>query len=444
MTRWSRRAFLAGGATGIAALAGCSDLPIVGSGGQSASFDGEALRERAVEWSFEEPSAYPAPVPERLGRAHRERARALLDEVSADVSFPNEAVTRRLRDQRDSATESLSGVEAASGTLEWLDDWRYRRGRAAEVRAAYAAAAGEADAGALRERRAAVRRDLTGFESSWTYRGGSPVEAFAVHRELESLTGACHRYLVSDRSFPDGPRAAVFAVGELARDVERARASIADASGLRDAFVDDGMDAYWSDVATAARRLERAMVPTQRPVEPYVRRDAEPSDFKRDVEGTPAEHVFTETRRVVFGARREAERSRQWGSYASAAAAAGRALLGLVAMDSVVEAIQGGKHGVPSDVDAVIDRRNAAASAVRDALAVGPVLVSRVVGMPAWQAVAQGDGALGGRPERDSREGPPDTGEVVRAVGHYAAAEHLATAVPAVVERVTTELRADD
>lgn len=442
MTGRSRRAFLAGTASGLAALAGCSELPV--GGGESAGgveYDGEALRALVDSGDFDAPSTYPGPVPDRLAESHYGRATDLLDGVPSEPSFPNEVVASRLADERASVAEALSDPPGGETTLDSLSGWRYDRGNAAEVGGAYEAATGDASASGLRARRTAVRGDLAAFHEDWTYRAESPVAALAVHRELESLAATCRRYLTPDQPFPDDPQAAPFAAGELAGDVERARATLADAAGLRDAYVTGGMDGHWSTLGTAATRLGRAVHPTRRPVEPYVEPDASVEDFQLDVDGTPAERLFVETRRVVLRGQDLAAEATERGDHASAVAAHARTLTGLVAMAPVVDAIRDGEYDLPDSADAVADHREAAVAALEDALDVDPGLLAAVVAEPALRALDEGDRALADRREYEQAEETPDRSDVVRAVGHYGLAEHVAGAVPAVVERAAAELR---
>lgn len=447
MTRQPRRAFLAGAAGGLAGLAGCSTLPVVGGDESRVEYDGERLRGLADPAAFDAASTYPGPVPAPHAEAHYERSRALLADVPGEPSFPNEAVTTRLADQRAAVAEALSAPPEGDATLDALDEWRYDRGRAAEVRGAYDAASGDASAGDLRERRDLVREELAAFREDWTYQGASAVEAFAVHRHLESLVAECGRYLVPDRPFPADPTAAVSAVGELAGDVERASAAIVDASGLRDAYRTAEMDEYWAEMGTAATRLEAAIHPTRRPVEPYVERDADPGDFRRDVDGTPAQRLFVETWRVAVDGEDRANDARGRGDYATSVAASARTLVALVAMSSVVDAIRDGEYGVPESTAAVVAHRESAIAAVEDAIAAvegavggesGPL--GGVVAAPARRALRTAEHSLAERPEYESAGETPDRRDVVRAVGHYAVAEHLAAAVPPVADRVRSEL----
>ena len=443
MSGRSRRAFLAGTASGLAALAGCSELPVVGDSGSTADveYDGEALRALVDSRGVDAPSTYPGPVPDQLAETHYERAATLLEGVPGEPSFPNEAVASRLADERANVAEALSAPPGGGVTLDSLSGWRYDRGKAAEVRGAYEAANGDASGSGLEARRSAVRSDLAAFHEDWTYRAESPVTSFAVHRRLESLTATCRRYLVADRVFPDDPRAAPFAAGGLAGDVERARATLMDAVRLRDAYVTEGMDGYWTTLGTVAAQLGGAVHPTRRSVEPYVGRDASVEAFQRDVHGTPAERLFVEARHVVLHGEERADTATERGDYASAVGAHARTLVGLVGMSSVVEAIRDGEYDLPDSADAVGDHREAAVAALEDALAVDPALLAAILAEPALRALDEGDRALAERPGYERTGSLPDRSDVVRAVGHYGLAEHAAAAAPAVVDRVASELR---
>lgn len=441
MTDYSRRAFLAGGIAGVTVLAGCTDVPFVGDGEEAPAYDAERLRETADPDTVPDPSTYPGTVPTNLATAHYERGRELLAGVPEEPSFPNEAVTRRLRRLRERAAEDLAEPPADVSSLDALGDWRYDRSKAAEVRGGYDAASGDLTRSDVDERRYEIRADLASFRDGWTYRGETVVDAFAVHRRLERLADRARRSLAGRGTLTQDLQSAVFDAGEVVGDVERAGAAVADAAELRDGYVTDGMDAHWAAISTAASQLDRTVHATRRESVPSLDRDADPDDLQRDVAGTPAEQLFWEAQRIAVGATRWSGDAADRGDYASAVARSGRALTGLLAADTAMTAIRDGDYGHPASTDEVLDARRRAHEAVADVVAVEPATVAGVVSEPATRALVDAERDLAGRdPQTD--DDTPDRRDVVRAVGLYALAEHAADAVPAVVDRVVSELDA--
>ncbi|MCG1003334.1 MULTISPECIES: hypothetical protein [Halobacterium] len=439
MTERSRRAFLAAASgVALAATAGCSRLPVVGNSDSGVDYDAERLQS-AVE-PVNEPASptYPGPVPDALATTHYERGRELLAAVPEFPEIPNGVVAADVSTDREEADEALAEPPAAVDTLDALGDWRRYRVDAATVRGAYEAATGNADRDALRQRRTSIRDDLHAFRGDWAYRAENAVEAVTVHRRLETLAADIEQSLVADRPFPDEPKRAVSDVGSLVGGVEAARAKVTDAAALRDTYRDSSMSGYWSAVATAAERLRAATRSTRIRVSSYVDRDAEASDFWRNVANTPAERLFDLT---SGGARHEmdfAESRVDNAEYARAVTSSGRALVDLLALDSITDAIQNDEYKMPPSTDAVLDARERAVDAVAS---VDAAPLTDLFGWRARTALATGDYRLGGYPESDY-EDLPDRREVRDAVANYALAVHTANAIPAVTERVREELHA--
>lgn len=440
MTERSRRAFLAAaGSAALAATAGCSDLPVVGDDDGGVEYDTERLQSVAEPDAEPASPTYPGPVPDALAADHYERGRELLAAVPAEPEIPNEAVAEEVAADRADVADALADPPGDVATLDALDEWRRDRARAAEVRGAYAAATGTIDPEALRERRAAVREDLHAFRGDWAYRARSVVEAVVVHERLELLARDAENALVAEQSFPDDPKRAVSTVGSLVRGVEAASANVADAAALRDAYRESSMTSYRDAVATAASRLQAVTLSTRRRVAPYVSADAEPADFDREITDTPAERLFS---RAALDARTAVETTESaFGrdEYAQAVTRTGRALVALVALEAVVEAIRDGEYGMPSSTEGVVEARQRAVDAL-EAVAAGP-LADRF----AWQARQTFDDAdheLGGYRDYEYDDGRPNRNDVRDAVANYALVAHAADAVAPVAERVRDELRA--
>lgn len=441
MTERSRRAFLAAGASALVATAGCSRLPVVGDDDAGVSYDSERLRDVPDLDAVTIPATHPGPVPNALAETHANRAEALLAEVPEDSAIPNGVVAARIADDREHAAESIADPPTDVSTLEALDGWRYDRTDAAEVRGTYEAATGDADPEGLRERRDAIRADLRAFREIWTYRGRNVVEAVAVHRNVEDLATEAGDALVPDQPFPADPNDAVFAVGSLVSEAEDARAAVDDAAALRDAYTDDGMTSYRDAIATAAVRLERATDATRHRVDPYVSADSDVSDFQRDLDDTPAEWLFWRTKSTARTAIESMESAIERDDYATAVAESGRALVGLLALESAVEAIQSGEYGMPQSTDAVVEAREQAVDAVTETATMEPQPLTDVLAVRARSALRDGERELAGNPDYESYEDVPDQRDVRNAVAMYALAGHAADAIPPVAERVTAELR---
>lgn len=441
MTERNRRAFLAAGASALAATAGCSRLPVVGDDDAGVSYDSERLRDVPDLDAVTIPAPHPGPVPNALAETHANRAAALLAEVPGSPSIPNGVIAARIADDREHAAESIADRTTDLSTLEALDGWRYDRADAAEVRGAYEAATGDADPESLRERRNVIRADLRAFRENWTYRGRNVVEAVAVHRNVENLATDAGDALVPEQSFPADPKAAVSEVGSLVSEVEDARASIDDAAALRDAYTDAEMASYGDAIATVAFQLEQVTVATRNRVDPYVNAETDVSDFQRDLDETPAEWLFWRTKSTARTSIESMESAIERDDYATAVAESGRALVGLLALEAVVEAIQNGEYGMPQSTDAVVDAREQAVDAVAETATMEPQPLADVLAVRARSALRDGERELAGNPDYESYEDVPDQRDVRNAVAMYALAVHAADAIPPVVERVTAVLR---
>lgn len=433
MTWHTRRGALAAGASTLAALAGCSSLPFTGDDGGDdlPNYEKLELAAAAREDAFDPPEWYPGRVPGALLETHRTRALGLLDEVPDEPSFPNEAVTERLRRHRERAVERLPEDAPERPELGEVADWRHARGDAAEVAFAYRAAAGELDAADVEQRRVDVRDDYRNARATWTYRGEDPVDALTTTYELESELAAARRDFAPERTVPADPRTAPFEAGEVAARVEDARAHLDTASGLRDVHREDEMADYWTEVAGAAGRLIGATRSTVERSAPFLFEDADASDvFDRDVARTPARELFAQGVSSANGNRRQAEEAADQGDYALAVVRAGRSLVATLALAPAVDAVRDGDHDVPPDTEAVLARREAAVDALRGVESVAPEPLAVLLASP-LRSIEFADS--------DLAEDPSDR-EIVRLAGGYAYAEYVVDVLPTVVDRVSSEL----
>lgn len=425
-----------GSAAGLSALAGCSSVPFVGDDDPELGFDPSELSASLVAEIPEQPSPYPGPVPDDLAATHRERARELVDGVPAEPEFPNGAIAERLARERSSVVESLDGNPEETHPLERLGHWRYRRSNAAEVRGAYEAATGDVDAETLARRREAVRDDLTAFENAWEYPGTDVVSAVAVAQQVEGLRNSCLRSLSPSRPFPESPESDVFAVGRLVGGVEHARAKVTDLNSLDAAYreASSELGRYREALSILSWRLEEVVDVSRHQVQPFVRERARPADFERDVEGLPAEELFLHAKVGATG-RIEASRSaRERRDFGRSVVLSGQALVSVVALSTVVDAIREGKYGMPESADAVRRARDDALAALREARSLEPRTLAATLSLPAWSALDDQAYMF----ERRGRD--IGTREVVRLTASFVLARHLAAAVPEVHSRVREEL----
>lgn len=427
----SRRSVLAACGAGLAALAGCSAVDATLGDGEEREYDAGALAALGGEVPTR-PDAFPVRVGEEEVERHYDRARELLAAVPERPEVPNGAVAERLRDRRERAVGRLEDRPELPTGPRRLDAARRVRGDAAEVEGAYRAAVGETGRGTVAGRRAELRSDLHSFESEWDYRGGEPSAALVVHAELERLRGTVRRSAEAWPPFPADPAADVFRVGEIVEDLEDGRAALTDAERLRTRYVAGTADprSFRPAITAASHRLERRASWRRRNVHGALDRPAREA-FDRSVEGTPAEHLYSEARQH---ARRAAddEGTRRTGEHATATLGRATDLAGLRAFEAVVDAVEAGGYGPPEDADRVATAREEAVAALREAWATDPAPVSVEVAEAAHRAIWEGDRRL----ERtDGR-----AHEVDAAFASFAYAGLYAEAVPDVVAAVADAL----
>lgn len=446
MTGYSRRGVLMGSAAGLAALAGCSSLPFTGGSDARPEYDGEAILDAL---DAEQPRAaaspsYPGSVPDSLAAAHRDRAADLLAEVPENPDVPNAVVEQRLADARADAESALADPREHAAPLDALDEYRDARGDAAYAVGSHDAATAAFDRERLAERARRIERDFDAFRSEWRYRAGDPSSALLAHRELESLAAACRSALVPDRALPADPQAAPFAVGERVQNVETARAALADAAGLRDAYVTDGMATYRDALAVTAERARRVGDATVHQVDDTVYADAGEA-FDRDIANSPAGALFGTVTRSLDALEERVQRDLTRGHYAAAASSGIHLLARSLSAVTLVKAIESGEYATPeagTAPDVVAEARTRAVDAVENAQSAGPQPIAAIAAEPAAIALAAGDRELLGVRAADRTAEPPDRFDVVDALAGYARATHLADAVPQAATRAAELLDA--
>jgi hypothetical protein len=439
VTDYSRRGVLAGSAAGLAALAGCSSLPFTGGSDARPEYDGEAILDAldAEQARAATSPEYPGRVPDSLAATHRERAGDLLEEVPENPDVPNAVVAERLADARSDAESGLADAPADTASLDALDDWRHARSDAAYALGSHAAATAAFDREALAERARRIERDFDAFRSEWRYRASDAPSALLAHRELESLAATCQRALVPDRALPADPQTAPFAVGERVQSVETARAALADATGLRNAFVTDDMATYRDALAVTAERARRVGDATIHPVDDIIYADSGEA-FDRDIADSPARVLFESVTRSLDALGERVHRDRERGHYAAAASGGVHLMTRSLSAVTLVDAIERGEYATPESgaaPDAVAAARTRAVDAVENAQSASPQPLAAVAAEPASVALAAADRELLGLRAAGRTPEPPDRFDVVDALASYARATHLADAAPQAAAR---------
>ncbi|WP_434521500.1 twin-arginine translocation signal domain-containing protein [Halorubrum sp. AS12] len=365
----SRRGFLAGVATaGAAAVAGCSALPFTGDEErreQPVSLPSDAVG--SIEWPA---SPFPATVPASLADAHETRARGMLADVPADPDVPNAAVATAIGDDREQAMRRVDAEIADEWPVDALSAWRRRREDAAEVRGAYRAATGTDDGADLAAQRRAVRDDRGALASGIEYRGESAVEAVLAYEPVESLLAECARNVRPRVTYPADPVAEPFRAGEAVARVERSRAAVADAAGLREAYLDgrDGAAPRWASLVAAADGLRGSVSRTRSTVRE--RTGGEEPLGDEDLSGTVAQELVAVAELGIGSTVEDVERAIDAGDHATAAVEAGTALAESEAYRTAINEIRDGEHrDVPTEasVRSTAERARATVSEVVDA-----------------------------------------------------------------------------
>lgn len=363
----SRRQFLVGlGAAGTAVTAGCSGLPF---GGEARSDGDPVSLSSDVIGPIDRPAwPFPAATAGSLAEAHEARARDLLSAVPSDPDVPNAAVAARIDDERERALRRTNGDPPAGWTVDALAEWRRRRGDAAVVRGAYRAATGVDEGAGLVARRRAIREDRATLAADLEYRARSVEEAVLAYEPVESLLAESARHVEPRVSYPADPVAEPFRAGEAAGDVERARATVADAAGLRSAYLggEDGASPRWASLIAAAGGLRGSVSRTHSTVR---RRADGGASSDGDLSGTVAQELLTVSERRVESTVEEVREAADAGDHATVAAESGVALAAVDALRTAGEEISEGKYTDPpseSSVRAAAERARSGADAAVD------------------------------------------------------------------------------
>lgn len=368
--RSTRRGFLA--LAGAASLAGCG-LP-----DPQEVLHGEPPKvERAAlaEIPAGDPPSVPETVPVEIRRSHLDdgvaRARDLLASVPVpldEAEIPNGAIREELARKHDRARETLDSVAEAASPLDAMDRVRDARGEARAVAAGWRAIDGELAGAEVRASARSVFDAAERFRTRWSYSGADPVRAAVVHAEIETRVDAAvnrAEHVVSGgRTDRENP----VAVGELAGDIERARASLGDAGHLYDRLKAsaDGSRNLRAGFIAAAEALP-SIAGTRRGDLP----DGDPNDpssyVAGDVDGTPIGEAI---RRLATDLEHDdaAHGARTADEYASAVLAVHGTLVRVRALDALVRRVAADEHVTVESADDARTIRTEAVAALEEAL----------------------------------------------------------------------------
>lgn len=430
MTRRTRRSLLAAtGSALTAVLAGCRGLNPL-SDEPPVEYDESALT--SLPGGLPPvPSAAPVqPTTAHLGAA-RDRVRSLLSD--ADLArIPNEAVRAKLAREADSARTALARDEREQRSrVDAVAGLTHPRSEAMFVHAGLAAFDGDLTAADVDARRDRHHREAAAFLSDYRYVGppDDPVGALAEHAQVVEWGHNGVRLTDSDQLQEYQNR--VLHVAELAQGDEWGRAYAVDARRLSDHYVSTLADPY--DYGTRFSRVAATLVADVEAHTAPPDREALTNGFERDIEDTAGETLLRElARNRWFGARNAVE-NRDAGRPALAVVASMRALAADRAFTAARDAVSGGAYGVPESVGPIEAERAAAVAGLRALLDTSPAPLARLLAATVANPVRTAD--------RDIREGPiSDPEDYLYA--HYAIANHVGDAAPAVVRRVAGALDA--
>jgi hypothetical protein len=434
---------------GSAAVAGCSGLPNPLASDRSVTVSGSEL---AAIASRDAPAA-PETIPVEIAQAHldaaRTRARDLLstapDPLGPD-EIPNGAIRERVASRRERARSDLEEASEAGSPFEAMGHLRSARCDARYLAAAWKAVDEGLTRETLFESAPAISEDAAAFRERWRYVGGDPVRALVVHQPIERLAETAGSDATPPRESLEREQENPITVGELAADLERARASLSDAAHLYDRFLDtldehrDLGPTFEGAVDEIAEAIDerRGDLPSVDP--------SEPSELvERDVEGTPVGWALERFYADLVDPP-EFEREHWEGNPTGAILRGHESLAKFRAFESLRDRVDGGEE---IDVENAADigrMRTDAIEAIEGARASDrqPLLTRGLVSNAA-DGIGYVDEELarvahGGGEEGEVRE----TVEVdwfVRDVARYLQIAAMARAAPAASEQVATILR---
>lgn len=226
-----RREFLA--LAGSVTLAGCSNLPIIGSDDQRPTLNGTALSTIASGPMVSIAEPMPAPIEQAYIDEKVARVRSLLNSLPDTLGpdeIPNGAVRKQLVDRRTNAEGRLQKAMRTSTNLSRLEKLRDARREAAYVAATWSAINDDLTYATVLKRTRQVRSQVTNFRNQRRYIGNDPITAVlvqtAVDEALDSAQQSLQGQATTESHLP------AFVIGEVASTNESARAAIDDGQHL--------------------------------------------------------------------------------------------------------------------------------------------------------------------------------------------------------------------
>jgi len=437
--RLSRRRVLAAtGATGLAAIAGCSGLNPFGGRRAPPTID--------TSWfgslGGDRPSI-PKPDPVAVSAAYLDRTSAGVRETLSGVphpltaaDVPNGAIREAVTSRYGDATDALDRAAAAASDAAALDALREARRKAHWSRAAWRAIDAGLTRRDVRDGVPDVANHVRSFRRRWRYVGDptDPVRALLVHAAIEDRIADSRSNLRGARSPDPRSRETPPAVGDLASTVETARASVADAGQLFDRFVGSlaATRSYASTFESAESSL-RATASSRRGHVPDVQHGRALVDA--DVGGLPVGEALDRLYNAVRFA--DAGHYREAGRVADAIRLHHSTLVHLRALRALRSAVRDGEYARVTSADDVRSIRSQALSAVEAAAdSTTHPRLSRLVLHGSVAAIARSDASLA------RHRGTVSVLAVAEDVGRYVAVARVAPATPPASEAVATALDA--
>ncbi|WP_227132985.1 hypothetical protein [Halorubellus salinus] len=263
--RGSRRGFLSTlGATaatgGLAALAGCATLSD-GSRSEQVTFHASELPAVDDHPVVALGATYPITIPGSHRRDAQTRANDALEDIPTPLGnrrVPNGHVREHLTDAVTEARDDLDDALRAPTARETLQSLRSARARARYASVGWAAIEDDLTVAALDDEATDVTDRAADARDAMAYVGTDPAPAVVVHASRERLLDAAAS--VSEDVSHDDVR--VLHVAEFGEHVERARASLADATTVGERFRDaqpDDAGSLRPTIETARDRLREEL-----------------------------------------------------------------------------------------------------------------------------------------------------------------------------------------
>ncbi|WP_415378806.1 hypothetical protein [Halosimplex sp. TS25] len=426
--RVTRRGALAVG--GAALLAGCGVPKFLGSG--PVEVDGGEVADIAGRDYPQITEPFPVDVTQSHVAASRERAHSLLAAAPLPLTadeLPNGSMRDDLHNHAEHARTHLAEAVETPSTRERLELLAHARGPARTVAATWAYTRDELTAADVREAWESHAADLEAFRERREFVGADPVRAVIVHDVVDRwLTDAEDDGVL--RSTGDKPATALV-VGEHAGTVEEAEAALGDARHVYEQFVDSLSD------PTSIR--ERVLAAHDSLAETMDSRLAdlpgEDADVLAEFEGDLERTVVGETLRSLHTDLPYEVRVPQDTGAATTFLGRVDGLATIGAFEAVRDRVEAGDYRTVEDVEDVLAIRQAAVTAMEDALGacaderLGRTVLADLTG---WFDYAERD--------MSRYDDPVEVEDIADELAIYVGVETIAAATPAAVDEALAAL----